>query len=141
MQKSRMVRNMHMLSTRRFAAASTAVLLAGSAALLAASSADAASTGSAALASAAQAKPAAAAKVVEPKGRVVSRTSLLIRQKPTTQSKQLGSFPSGAVIALHCKKVGQNVDGNKLWYLLGNGKPGWVSARYVQNLSPVAYCK
>lgn len=84
--------------------------------------------------------PQAAAKA-EPKGKVVSRLPLSIRQKPTTASGYLGGVPSGAVIALSCKVNGQNVDGNKLWYLLGNGRPGYVAARYVKNLSPVPWCE
>jgi hypothetical protein len=77
----------------------------------------------------------------EPKGRVVSRLPLSIRARATTQSGYLGSFPSGAVIYLHCKVTGQNVAGNNRWYLLGNGHPGYVAARYVQNLSTVPWCK
>lgn len=38
------------------------------------------------------------------------------------------------------KVVGQNVDGNNLWCLLGNGRPGYVAARYVQNLGAVPSC-
>lgn len=87
------------------------------------------------------AAPAAPAQVAaEPKGRVVSRLPLSIRARATTQSGYLGSFPSGAVIYLHCKVTGQNVDGNNRWYLLGNGHPGYVAARYVQNLSTVPWC-
>jgi hypothetical protein len=83
--------------------------------------------------------PAQAA--AEPKGKVVSRLPLSIRARATTQSGYLGSFPSGAVIYLHCKVTGQNVDGNNRWYLLGNGHPGYVAARYVSNLSTVPWCK
>lgn len=133
---------MYQSSMQRLAAASVAVILAGSGALLAASPAGAASPTTllpAAKAGPAAAKPGKAA--AEPKGKVVSRTGLSIRSAPTTNSTRLGVIPSGKVIALYCKKVGQNVDGNKLWYLLGAGRPGYVSARYVQNLSPVPYCK
>ncbi|WP_335980915.1 SH3 domain-containing protein [Streptomyces sp. CA2R106] len=77
----------------------------------------------------------------EPQGRVVSRLPLTIREKATSNSRSLGTLQPGTVIWLHCKVVGQNVDGNKLWYLLGNGRPGYVAARYVQNLSAVPYCK
>jgi hypothetical protein len=76
----------------------------------------------------------------EPRGRVVSRLPLTIREKATSASRSLGTFQPGTVIWLHCKVVGQNVDGNKLWYRLGNGRPGYVAARYVQNLSAVPYC-
>ncbi|MFJ7995750.1 SH3 domain-containing protein [Streptomyces sp. NPDC096310] len=86
--------------------------------------------------------PAAApAPAAEPKGRVVSRLTLSIRERPTSNSGYLGGIRPGTVIALSCKVVGQNVDGNDLWYLLGDGRPGYVAARYVENLSPVPYCR
>jgi hypothetical protein len=83
--------------------------------------------------------PAQAA--AEPRGRVISRLPLSIRERATSDSRYLGAFPSGAVISLHCKVVGQKVEGNNLWYQLGNGHPGYVAARYVQNLSAVPYCR
>ncbi|BBA95858.1 hypothetical protein RVR_887 [Actinacidiphila reveromycinica] len=76
----------------------------------------------------------------EPQGRVVSRLPLTVREKATSASGSLGSLRSGAVVALHCKAVGQSVDGNTLWYLLGDGRPGYVAARHVQNLSAVPSC-
>ncbi|MEU3465496.1 SH3 domain-containing protein [Streptomyces sp. NPDC006733] len=81
------------------------------------------------------------AKAAEPRGKIVANGGLWVRQEATTTSKRLNLLPQGAVVALQCKKVGQTVDGNKLWYRLGAGKPGWVAARYVQNLSAVPYCK
>jgi hypothetical protein len=77
----------------------------------------------------------------EPRGKVVSRLPLSIRAMATSNSRYLGAFQPGTVIWLHCKVVGQNVEGNKIWYKLGNVRPGDVSARYVQNLSVVPYCK
>lgn len=77
----------------------------------------------------------------EPRGKVISRLPLSIREKATSNSRYLGALQPGTIIALHCKVVGQNVDGNKLWYQLGNGRPGYVSARYVDNLAVVPYCK
>ncbi|MEW1866149.1 SH3 domain-containing protein [Streptomyces sp. NPDC088194] len=77
----------------------------------------------------------------EPQGKVISRLPLTIREMATSNSRSLGSFQPGTVIWLHCKVVGQNVEGNKLWYKLGNGRAGYVSARYVQNLAVVPYCK
>ncbi|MER5988443.1 SH3 domain-containing protein [Streptomyces sp. NPDC001787] len=82
----------------------------------------------------------AAAPAAEPEGQVVSRTALHVREEPNTRSRVLGSLPPGAVIRLHCKVVGENVDGNNRWYLLGSGRPGYVSARYVRNLSTVPWC-
>jgi hypothetical protein len=113
---------MNMLSHigRRVAAAGALAALAGAGALAAA--------------------PAAAAAEM-PTGKVVSRLTLSVRAEPTSKSTYLGGFAPGTVIPLYCKTHGQKVDGNDLWYLLGGSKPGWVAARYVKNLSPVAYCK
>ncbi|MEU3188715.1 SH3 domain-containing protein [Streptomyces sp. NPDC006923] len=76
-----------------------------------------------------------------PKGKVVSRITLNIREDPTTNSPSLGGLRPGAIVALDCKVRGQNVNGNNLWYLLADGAPGYVAARYVQNLSYVPYCE
>ncbi|MFI6698246.1 SH3 domain-containing protein [Streptomyces sp. NPDC050509] len=144
---------MSALRIKSHLAAALAVLaLAGSAALAAtpatatpASATPASATpASVTPASAVPASPAppvaAPAPAAEPKGRVVSRLTLSIRERPTANSGYLGGIQPGTVIALSCKVVGQNVDGNNLWYLLGNGRPGYVAARYVENLSPVPYC-
>lgn len=117
---------------RRITAALTVVMIAGSGAL-AATPAGAADTTT---------PPEASVSVAAlPKGKVVSRLPLSIRERPTSASRFLGSYQPGTVITLSCKVHGQNVEGNDLWYLLGGSKPGWVAARYVQNLSPVAYCR
>jgi len=80
---------------------------------------------------------AAAATAVN--GKVVSRIGQNVREKPTTYSKILGSYKSGATVKIACKVNGQVVDGNKIWYRLAN-RTGWMSARYVKNAAPVAYC-
>jgi hypothetical protein len=74
-----------------------------------------------------------------PEGKVVSRLPLSIRERPTTDSRRLGSLAAGSVVPLSCKVRGRDVDGNDLWYRLW-GRSGWVAARYVRNLSPVSYC-
>ncbi|MER8069161.1 hypothetical protein ABTZ59_12825 [Streptomyces sp. NPDC094034] len=79
--------------------------------------------------------------VGEPRGKVVSRITLSIREEPTSQSGYLGGLRPGTVIPLFCKVRGENVDGNNLWYLLGDARPGYVAARYVENQSPVPYCR
>ncbi|RDG35520.1 SH3 domain-containing protein, partial [Streptomyces corynorhini] len=75
------------------------------------------------------------------KGKVVSRLPLHIRERATADSRSLGVLQPGAVVSLSCKVHGQNVGGNDLWYRLGDGRGGYVAARYVQNLAPVAYCR
>ncbi|WP_329454689.1 SH3 domain-containing protein [Streptomyces sp. NBC_01497] len=124
---------------RRVATTLAGILIAGTAAL-AAAPANAASpvpSGDAAPVAAQPAKGTAS----EPRGRVVSRLTLSIRERATTNSRYLGGLAPGSIVYLSCKVHGQNVDGNDLWYKLGNGRPGYVAARYVQNLSPVSYCR
>ncbi|MFE4060872.1 SH3 domain-containing protein [Streptomyces sp. NPDC059096] len=125
----------------RLAAALAVFTLAGSAALAATPATATPAPPAASPASQQQGPAAAPAPTAEPKGRVVSRLTLSIRERPTTNSGYLGGLRPGTVVALSCKVVGQNVDGNDLWYLLGGGRPGYVAARYVENLSPVPYCR
>ncbi|MFJ2211121.1 SH3 domain-containing protein [Streptomyces sp. NPDC101062] len=135
---------MSALRIKSHLAAALAVLtLAGSAALATTPATATPATATPATATLASPAPpvAAPAPAAEPKGRVVSRLTLSIRERPTANSGYLGGIQPGTVIALSCKVVGQNVDGNNLWYLLGNGRPGYVAARYVENLSPVPYCR
>ncbi|MGX1886604.1 SH3 domain-containing protein [Streptomyces sp. NPDC055287] len=73
-------------------------------------------------------------------GRVTASTGVKIRSRATTYSRVLGSFHSGAKIALACKTYGQNVDGNHIWYKLGH-RSGWVTARYVKNLDYIPWCR
>ncbi|MEV7509076.1 SH3 domain-containing protein [Streptomyces sp. NPDC091201] len=98
-------------------------------------------------------------------GKVVSKGPLTVRSKPTTRSQSLGRVAANSRVEIKCKKNGEKVDGNSLWYRLrdnnsnGNSdwengadredrtarkaydKERWVSARYVKNLSEVKYCR
>ncbi|MFE9411101.1 hypothetical protein ACFYN0_20295 [Streptomyces sp. NPDC006704] len=126
---------------RRVAVAGAVAALAGSGILLGAGGASAAPKDSAPSVRQAPAPASAPAPAAEPKGRVVANGGLWVHQEANTTSKRITLLPNGTVTALQCKKTGQNVDGNKLWYRLGAGRAGWVAARYVQNLAPVPYCK
>ncbi|WHM40844.1 SH3 domain-containing protein [Streptomyces sp. BPTC-684] len=121
---------------RKAVAAGAVAALAGTGILLGSSAASAASATATVTAARQTLTPAAG-----PTGKVVANGGLWVRQDATTTSKRLNLLPKGTVTALQCKKISQNVDGNRLWYKLGAGKPGWVAARYVQNLAPVPYCK
>ncbi|MET9359581.1 SH3 domain-containing protein [Streptomyces sp. NPDC006632] len=130
---------MYVSGMRRAVVAGAVAALAGSGVLFAAGGASAATPtadGTPAVQTAGAA-PAAA----EPKGKIVANGGLWVHQEANTTSKRLTLLPNGTVTALQCKKTGQNVDGNKLWYRLGAGKSGWIAARYVQNLAAVPYCK
>ena len=68
-------------------------------------------------------------------GRVTSRTDLHVRKGASTSSALVKDLKPGSVVPLYCKKNGQKIGGNSLWYMLGDGS-GWVSARYADNLEP-----
>ncbi|MGW2815839.1 SH3 domain-containing protein [Streptomyces sp. NPDC001415] len=131
---------MYVSGIRRIVAAGAVAALAGSGILLSAGGASAATAKPQPVGASAQQTPAAA-PAAQPKGKVVANGGLWVHQETNTASKRLTLLPQGTITALECKKTGQNVDGNKLWYKLGADKPGWVSARYVQNLNAVPYCK
>ncbi|MFE3525251.1 SH3 domain-containing protein [Streptomyces sp. NPDC059161] len=128
---------MYVPGMRHVVAAGAVAVLAGTGILLGSGAATAATP--TVTVSAQQAHGAVPA--AEPRGKVVANGGLWVHQEANTTSKRLNLLANGTVTALECKKTGPNVDGNKLWYKLGAGKPGWVAARYVQNLAPVPYCK
>ncbi|MGC5346360.1 SH3 domain-containing protein [Streptomyces sp. DT24] len=74
------------------------------------------------------------------KGKVISKIPLNVHSRPTTSSPVIGTIPPGTIITLVCKVRSERVDGNDIWYKLGGSRTGWVTARYVENLSPVPYC-
>ncbi|OEJ25028.1 hypothetical protein AS594_11565 [Streptomyces agglomeratus] len=96
-----------------------------------------------ALAALTAASPAlAAAEPVQPptetshtyKGRVIARSGLLLRDKPTRSSRVIGSKPYGAIVHIFCKTRGGSVHGNDRWYLLTDGTWAWGSAHYIANI-------
>jgi len=64
---------------------------------------------------------------------------LNVRSGPGTGHSIVGSRPAGGSVALTCKVRGSGVRGNHRWYKLAHHK-GYVSARYVNNLSTVRWC-
>ncbi|MFD5507250.1 SH3 domain-containing protein [Streptomyces sp. NPDC127051] len=73
------------------------------------------------------------------RARWVSRVSLYVRARPTTSAKVLGSLDPFEKVQLSCQAKGHSVEGNNIWYRL-HGEPGWVSARFVHNHTPVRWC-
>ncbi|MEV4925095.1 hypothetical protein [Streptomyces roseoverticillatus] len=73
-------------------------------------------------------------------GRVVSRGPLTVRSDHTTKAAKVGSLNAGQTVALSCKAEGEPVDGNILWYRLGQDPQGWAAARYIKNLGPIPRC-
>lgn len=70
----------------------------------------------------------------EYKGRVIARTGLLLRDKPTRSSRVIGTAAYGQIVHIFCKTRGDDVDGNDRWYLLTDGTWAWGSARYIENI-------
>ncbi|MFJ3908564.1 SH3 domain-containing protein [Streptomyces vinaceus] len=72
-------------------------------------------------------------------GVVVSRVTLHVRARATTSAQVLGSLEPSEKVKLSCQAKGSSVEGNNIWYRL-HGEPGWVSARFVHNYTPVRWC-
>jgi hypothetical protein len=66
--------------------------------------------------------------------RFQGRTTVVLTQRtgPTRAAASAVTLPRGTTVAVVCKLPGQDVQGNRLWYNLTNGR--WLSARYVSNL-------
>ncbi|MFE6845351.1 SH3 domain-containing protein [Streptomyces sp. NPDC057686] len=86
------------------------------------------------------ATPAAGVRDAHVKGVVVARVPLHVRHRPTTSAKVIGSLDPYEKVELSCQAKGSWVEGNNIWYRL-HGKPGWVSARFVHNYTPVQWCR
>ncbi|WP_028813238.1 SH3 domain-containing protein [Streptomyces flavidovirens] len=68
------------------------------------------------------------------KGRVIAKSGLLLRDKPTRASRVIGKKHYGAIVHIFCKTRGGNVHGNDRWYLLTDGTWAWGSAHYIANI-------
>ncbi|MGW0910217.1 SH3 domain-containing protein [Streptomyces sp. NPDC002784] len=67
---------------------------------------------------------------------VVTADTLLLRSAPNRGSQVIRTAYRGQIVKIYCKTVGQNVQGNPLWYLLPDGTWAWGSARYIDNIGP-----
>ncbi|MFE5666506.1 SH3 domain-containing protein [Streptomyces niveus] len=84
---------------------------------------------------------AEAAAAHEHKGRVIARTGLLLRDRPTRSSRVIGTAAYGQIVHIFCKTRGDNVNGNDRWYLLTDGNWAWGSAAYIENIGqPPRWC-
>lgn len=86
-----------------------------------------------------------------PIGKIVSKGKLKVRSQPNTRSEVVNHVYPNRRVAIECKTYSESVDGNSIWYRLHKhygagpedkayGSGHWVSARYVDNLSPVKHC-
>ncbi|MGW9211842.1 SH3 domain-containing protein [Embleya sp. NPDC055664] len=75
----------------------------------------------------------------QPYGTVVSESGVNVREFPSTDSSVVDRLPHGSTVGLRCKVRARNIDGNDIWYLLRD-RPGWVTARFVDNTGNVPLC-
>lgn len=75
------------------------------------------------------------------RGTVIARSGLLIRDRPTTAGRAIGSLPRGKIVTIRCKVKGERINGNHRWYVLTNGTYAYSSARYIANIgTPPPWC-
>lgn len=53
-------------------------------------------------------------------GKVVSKGPLKVRSKPSTHSRSVGHVYPNRKVEIECKKYGESVDGNRIWYRLAD---------------------
>jgi len=78
----------------------------------------------------------AAERAMTYRGRVIANGGLYVRTQPNTNSRVIGWHAQGSIVSIKCKVNGENINGNRLWYLLTDDSYGWSSARYIQNIGP-----
>ncbi|MEU0410094.1 SH3 domain-containing protein [Streptomyces griseorubiginosus] len=67
---------------------------------------------------------------------VVTASSLALRSAPNRGGQIIRYATRGEVVTIFCRTNGQNVQGNRQWYLLTDGTWAWGSARYIRDLGP-----
>ena len=65
---------------------------------------------------------------------VVTASSLALRSAPNRGGQIIRWADRGEVVSIFCKTNGQNIQGNRLWYLLTDGTWAWGSARYIRTI-------
>ncbi|MFK4147663.1 SH3 domain-containing protein [Streptomyces sp. NPDC004065] len=75
------------------------------------------------------------------RGVVTARGGLALRSRPTQGSRVVRIARPGEVVWIYCRTLGQNVLGNRVWYLLADGVWSFGSARFIANLgAPPRWC-
>ena len=63
---------------------------------------------------------------------VVTASSLALRSAPNRGGQIIRWAERGEVVSIFCRTNGQNIQGNRQWYLLTDGTWAWGSARYIR---------
>jgi hypothetical protein len=79
------------------------------------------------------------------RGVVVGRPGVLVRADASTRAPVVDGVRFAEIVRISCKKYGQDVWGNSIWFRLDddwswNRSGRWVAARYVKNVDYVPFC-
>ncbi|KOG39354.1 hypothetical protein [Streptomyces decoyicus] len=66
-------------------------------------------------------------------GRVVAEEGLVLRAGPSTHYRAIGSEEYGTVVGIVCRVKGESIEGNPVWYKLGDASYVWSSTRDIVN--------
>ncbi|MFE9608872.1 SH3 domain-containing protein [Streptomyces sp. NPDC006012] len=70
------------------------------------------------------------------RGVVTAIGGLWLHDRPGRDSRRIGFAQQGQIVSIYCQYPGGPVNGNRLWYLLGDRTWAWGSARYIRLLGP-----
>ncbi|MFF7334154.1 SH3 domain-containing protein [Streptomyces sp. NPDC090306] len=70
------------------------------------------------------------------KGRITANGGLTLRSAPNRGARIIRVARQGEIVSIYCKTSGDNVQGNRLWYLLTDGTWAWGAAYYIDNIGP-----
>lgn len=57
----------------------------------------------------------------------------MLRVGPSTHYRVVGSEEYGTVVGIVCRVKGERIEGNPVWYKLGDASYAWSSARDIVN--------
>ena len=67
---------------------------------------------------------------------VVTASSLALRSAPNRGGQIIRWADQGEIVTIFCRTNGQNIQGNRQWYLLTDGTWAWGPARYIRTIGP-----
>ncbi|MGW0710568.1 SH3 domain-containing protein [Streptomyces sp. NPDC002643] len=74
------------------------------------------------------------------KGQVIARSGLILRSAPNRGGAVIRVARQGEIVRIFCRTPGQNIDGDRNWYLLTNGTWAWGAARYIVAETTPRWC-
>ncbi|WP_240529924.1 SH3 domain-containing protein, partial [Streptomyces mangrovisoli] len=65
---------------------------------------------------------------------VVTANELFLRAAPNRGGQVIRVAHRGQHVSIFCRTQGENIQGNRIWYLLTDGTWAWGSARYIETI-------